>query len=108
MSVKGLHHISTLDGLADRSGPHQRVAGLAELTHLEREKAGLEKKLKVLTHSLEDTEHHLGQVQERIALRERTLYPGGGDQGLAALDRGSGGKDKAGERVGRREVSLEY
>ena len=108
MSVKGLHHIPSLQGIADRSQPRQRVANLAELTHLEHEKAGLQKKLKTLTHSLGQAEHHLGQVQKRIALRERALYPGGADQGLVALDRGSGGKDQAGERAGRREISLEY
>ena len=106
MNIRGIRHISTLQGLANRLAPHKREAGLAELTHLEHEKARLERELKMLIHNLEHAENHLGQVQERITLLERALYEGYADHAAALLDSGSGGGE--GERAGRREVSLEY
>jgi hypothetical protein len=100
-----MRHISTLHGLAERSASRGREANLAELAHLERERATLERKLKVLTNSLEHAEHHLGEVLKRIAVREQALYEGQAPPGPAAQDLACAGEE---ERVGRREVSLEY
>ena len=106
MTIKGLNHIPTLQRRGPRSVPRGREAALAELIHLEHEKARLERKLESLTNGQKQTEHRLSQVQGRIALLERAQYDAPADQPAASADNGSG--DGAPEPASWREIPLEY
>ena len=106
MDIKGLRHLPTLQRLANRLAPRSPEGALAELTHLEHERARFERELKSLAHNQQQTEHHLRQVQARIALLERVRCEARDDPLSASGDNGSGsgGPDSA----GRREIPLEY
>jgi hypothetical protein len=105
MKVRSLRHISTLRGLSDSLVPRKRGVALAELTHLEHEKAGLERKHQLLTHALENTQQALGQVEHRIALLEPLLGLGSSAAPVTNIRRDA---PQEREEPARREVSLEY
>ena len=106
MDIKGLRHLPTLQRLANRLAPRNREAALAELTHLEHERARLERELKSLAHNQQQMEHHLSQVQARIALLERGRYEALADPPSDSGGNGSGGGGP--EPAARREIPLEY
>ena len=107
MAVKGLRQISTLHRQGDTLIPRQRAGALAELTHLEHEKVGLERKLSILSTSIATTQESLGRVEARIALLEHGLYeartaPASSRAARSDFDSG------AQEPPAHREVALEY
>lgn len=106
MNIKGIRHITMLHRLASRPVPRSREGILSELTHLEREKARLEREMKSLLHNQKKTERHLREAQERSALLERVRQKACADHPAASGDSESGGDGR--ERTGRRKITLEY
>lgn len=73
--LRGMRHLTTIQGLSGRSLPSSREQIVAEQARLEHERARLERELAMWQENQQRTAERLGAVVERLGLLTGALEP---------------------------------